>query len=312
VRYRSQVAEFEISDTGVGIPAGEIERVFEPFERGQGANVRAIPGTGLGLTITKLLTQIMGGEINAASVEGQGTTFTVRLLLSEAAPLAGRDAAGSTRTVTGYLGERRRLLLIDDDAAHLDIVQNLLRPLGFELFTAHDGASGLALATGCRPDLAMVDISMPGMTGWQVAGQLRALASLPALRIAIVSANAHEFSPGGGEALHDAFLIKPIEMQRLLECLAQQLGLQWLHESAAGASAADSIDTAALPGHSRHHVDDLYQLGLIGHVRGIQAKLREMENDPGSRPFATRMRALVANFDLKRYMHVLEGIRRHG
>jgi hypothetical protein len=77
-------------------------------------------------------------------------------------------------------------------------------------------------------------------------------------------------------------------------------------------SAADSIDTAALPGHSRHHVDDLYQLGLIGHVRGIQAKLREMENDPGSRPFATHMRALVANFDLKRYMHVLEGIRRHG
>src|SRR5262249_2387999 len=86
VRYRSQVAEFEVSDTGVGIPAHEPERVFEPFERGRGASVRAIPGTGLGLTITKLLTQIMGGEINAASVEGKGTTFTVRLLLSEAAP----------------------------------------------------------------------------------------------------------------------------------------------------------------------------------------------------------------------------------
>ena len=67
VRYRSQVAEFEVADTGVGIPANELERVFEPFERGQGASVRAIPGTGLGLTITKLLTQIMGGEINATS-----------------------------------------------------------------------------------------------------------------------------------------------------------------------------------------------------------------------------------------------------
>ena len=72
VRYRSQVAEFEVSDTGVGIPANELERVFEPFERGQGANVRAIPGTGLGLTITKLLTQIMGGEINATSSRGRG------------------------------------------------------------------------------------------------------------------------------------------------------------------------------------------------------------------------------------------------
>ncbi len=78
-----------------------------------------------------------------------------------------------------------------------------------------------------------------------------------------------------------------------------------------GAPGTDSAE-AALPGRSRHHVDDLYQLGLIGHVRGIQAKLREMENDPGNRPFATRMRVLVANFDLKRYMHVLEGIRKHG
>jgi signal transduction histidine kinase/purine-cytosine permease-like protein/DNA-binding NarL/FixJ family response regulator len=313
VRYRSQVAEFEVSDTGVGIPAGEIERVFEPFERGQGANVRAIPGTGLGLTITKLLTQIMGGEINTHSVEGKGTVFTVRLLLSEAAPApdAARDSADVARSVTGYHGERRRLLLIDDDAAHLDIVQNLLRPLDFVLFTAHDGASGLALAAECRPDLAMIDVSMPGMTGWQVAEILRARPGFERLRVVIVSANAHEFSPGGAGALHDAFLIKPIDMQRMLECLATQLGLQWMHERSAGAPGTDSAETA-LPGRSRHHVDDLYQLGLIGHVRGIQAKLREMENDPGNRPFATRMRVLVANFDLKRYMHVLEGIRKHG
>jgi CheY-like chemotaxis protein/anti-sigma regulatory factor (Ser/Thr protein kinase) len=314
VRYRSQVAEFEISDTGVGIPAGEIDRVFEPFERGQGANVRAIPGTGLGLTITKLLTQIMGGEINAASVEGQGTTFTVRLLLSEAAPAPGasRETGPGGRAVTGYVGEPRRLLLIDDDPAHLDIVQSLLRPLGFSLFTAHDGPSGLALAAECRPHLAMVDVSMPGMTGWQVTEQLRNRAGLEALRVVIVSANAHEFSPGGAGSPHDAFLIKPIEMQRLLECLAQQLQLQWQYEAAADVGGPQSPDGTALPGHSRHHVDDLYQLGLIGHVRGIQAKLREMENDPGSRPFAIRMRALVANFDLKRYMHVLEGIRKHG
>ena len=101
VRYRSQVAEFEISDTGIGIPANELERVFEPFERGQGANVRAIPGTGLGLTITKLLTQIMGGEINARSTEGEGTTFTVRLLLSEAAPSASAETRARRHRLRG-------------------------------------------------------------------------------------------------------------------------------------------------------------------------------------------------------------------
>ncbi|HTU65758.1 MAG TPA: ATP-binding protein, partial [Steroidobacteraceae bacterium] len=312
VRYRSQVAEFEVADTGVGIPADEIERVFEPFERGRGANVRAIPGTGLGLTITKLLTQIMGGEISATSREGAGTTFVVKLLLSEAtpAPLAAGLADAARGAVTGYAGPRRRLLLIDDDPAHLDIVQSLLRPLDFELFTAPDGERGLALARDCRPDLAMIDISMPGMNGWQLAAALRAEAPLAGLKLVIVSANAHEFSPGGGESPHDAFLIKPVDVQRVLECLATQLNLAWT--TAPVEPAATDTDAAAAPALAPHHVDDLYQLGLIGHVRGIQAKLREMENDPVNKPFTTRMRTLVANFDLKRYMTVLEGMRKHG
>jgi CheY-like chemotaxis protein len=307
VRYRSQVAEFEVSDTGVGIPVGELERVFEPFERGQGANVRAIPGTGLGLTITKLLTQIMGGEINATSTEGVGTTFIVRLLLSEA---ASTPAAENVRAIAGYEGPRRRLLLIDDDAAHIDIMSKLLAPLGFELHAAHDGPSGLKLAGECRPDVALVDLSMPGMTGWQVAAELRRAAGLEALKIVIVSANAHEFSPGGAGAAHDAFLMKPIDMQRLLECLAVQLNLRWKFAGLEVSTAANA--NASLPAHSQHHIDDLYQLGLIGHVRGIQAKLREMESDPSNKPFAHHMRALVANFDLKRYMNVLEGMRKHG
>jgi signal transduction histidine kinase/CheY-like chemotaxis protein len=310
VRYRSQVAEFEVSDTGVGIPAAELDRVFEPFERGQGANVRAIPGTGLGLTITKLLTQIMGGEINATSTEGVGTTFTVRLLLSEASSTSANQAVTeNARAIVGYAGPRRRLLLVDDDASHLDIVQNLLAPMGFEIQAASDGASGLRLAAGCRPDLAMIDLSMPGMTGWEVAARLRADPAMAALRIVIVSANAHEFSPGGADAPHDAFLIKPIDMQRMLECLGAQLDLRWIHDISP--AAAPEAREAPLPAHSQHHVDDLYQLGLIGHVRGIQAKLLEMESDPTNKPFANHMRTLVANFDLKRYMHVLEGMRKH-
>jgi CheY-like chemotaxis protein len=250
----------------------------------------------------------MGGEINATSTEGVGTTFTVRLLLSEAAPSAHPK---DTRPVTGHAGAPRRLLLVDDDAAHLDIVQNLLRPLGFVLFTAPDGARGLALAAECQPDLAMVDLSMPGLSGWQVAERLRGVAGLERLKIVIVSANAHEFSPGGAGTTHDAFLVKPIDMQRLIECLGAQLNLQWTHAGPGVLSDGEPHDgEGATP--PRHHVDDLYQLGLIGHVRGIQAKLREMEADPATRPFAARMRGLVASFDLKRYMNVLEGMRKHG
>ena len=82
VRYRYEMAEFEIADTGPGIASGDFERIFEPFERGSGQQVRAIPGTGLGLTITKLLTQIMGGEVLIQSSSPAGTVFVVRLLLT--------------------------------------------------------------------------------------------------------------------------------------------------------------------------------------------------------------------------------------
>src|SRR5690606_39193169 len=101
VRYRNQVAEFEISDTGMGMGRDDLERVFKPFERGSATEVRTIPGTGLGLTITQLLTQVMGGEITVRSTPGVGTTFTVKLLLSEALQQVGMEGALRVR---GYQG----------------------------------------------------------------------------------------------------------------------------------------------------------------------------------------------------------------
>jgi signal transduction histidine kinase/CheY-like chemotaxis protein len=306
VKYRSQVAEFEIADTGLGIAPDDLERVFQPFERGQAPNVRAIPGTGLGLTITKLLTQIMGGEILARSTPSVGTIFTVRLLLSEA--VAAQELAPPKR-ISGYLGRRIKVLLIDDDSSHLDIVRHLLQSLDFTLFVAQDGRSGLELAARCRPDLAMLDLSMPDLTGWQVAKELRALPQLEHLKIIIVSANAHEYGLGRDDSpLHDAFAMKPIDVQLLLDRVGELLKLQWVHERPAPLPQSNAKQ--ALPDHSRHHLDDLYQLGRIGHVRGIQAKLREIEAEhPSNKEFATHLRTLVANFELKRYMNVIEAMR---
>ncbi|HEY6641118.1 hybrid sensor histidine kinase/response regulator [Povalibacter sp.] len=308
VRYRNQVAEFEVADSGVGIPSQDIDRVFEPFERGNTPDVRAIPGTGLGLTITKLLTHIMGGEISLRSTLGSGTTFTVRLLLSEV--MHEHPMESHPGTARDHDGPALTVLLIDDDPQHVEIIRSLLQPLRFQLFVASDGASGLQLAAEHRPNLALVDISLPDMTGWQIAAQLRATKNKA--RIVMVSANAHEYHPGGGEdSLHDGFIMKPVDMQALLDCIGSVLGLRWIYELPAGATVADS--TAALPTHSRHHLDDLYQLGRIGHVRGIQAKLQQMEDeDAANKPFAAHLRALVVNFNLKRYMNVVEDMRNHG
>ena len=307
IRYRNQVAEFEIADTGVGIPPQDIERVFEPFERGNTPDVRAIPGTGLGLTITKLLTQIMGGEIIPRSTLGSGTTFTVRLLLSEV--MHEQQEEVHPGVARDHDGPQLSILLIDDDPQHLEIMRSLLRPLRFRLLTAPDGETGLKLAAGDPPHLAMIDISLPDMTGWEIAARLRA--SQGHTRIVMVSANAHEFHPGGEGSPHDAFIMKPIDVQALLECIGKILGLKWTYEGSSALVAADA--STSFPSHSRHHLDDLYQLGKIGHVRGIQAKLQQMEEeDAANKPFAAHLRTLVVNFNLKRYMNVVEEMRNHG
>jgi anti-sigma regulatory factor (Ser/Thr protein kinase) len=178
VRYRSPSAEIEVADTGPGHRAADLERIFEPFERGSSQAVRAVPGTGLGLTITKLLTQIMGGEVQVQSSSPAGSsTFVVRLLLGEVRTCSARRAAPRTR-ICDYAGPRQKILLADDDPLHLELLQNLLRPLGFTVFIARDGKTCVQLAEQCQPDLAMIDLSLPDISGWEVAQQLRAMSGL--------------------------------------------------------------------------------------------------------------------------------------
>ncbi|CAO3434345.1 hybrid sensor histidine kinase/response regulator [Azospirillum doebereinerae] len=324
VRYRSQTAELEIADTGIGIRPEDIDRVFEPFERGHGTAVRAVAGTGLGLTITRLLTRIMGGDIAVRSTLGQGSAFTVRLLLSEATHKPGETT--ERRAVSGYAGPPITVLMADDDRDHLALMTDILRPLGFVLFTASDAASCLALAAQCKPDLAMLDISMPGESGWDVAESLRRLFE-DRIRILMVSANAYEAQgPGDGRAPHDAFVAKPIEIHALLDRIQALTGLEWIHAAdppPAPVAAPPSLPTTAPaapapppapslegipPKSALRHIDDLRQLGRIGYIRGIEAKLREIEaEDADALPFVERLRALLRAFDLKGYMRALDG-----
>jgi signal transduction histidine kinase/CheY-like chemotaxis protein len=309
IRYRAQIAEFEIADTGPGVAHADLERIFEPFERGSQQAGLSVPGTGLGLTITKLLTHVMGGDVQVQSTSPAGSTFVLRLLLSDVR----QEIAPHPHTgrIGDYMGPRKRILLADDDPLHIDLVQNLLRPLGFTVFVARDGKTCLELAAQCRPDLAMVDLSMPDLSGWTVAQTLRANSQLANLKIMIVSANAHEYSPQTG-AEHDSFIMKPIQLQRLLEQVGTLLNLTWIYpsETVASPTQPGTASGGTLTCRSRHHLDDLYRLGLIGHVRGIEVKLRELElEDSANDAFAAHLRTLVSSFDLKRYMSVLETLR---
>jgi signal transduction histidine kinase len=307
VAYRNQVASLSVTDTGPGVPAQDLKRIFEPFERGTDLAARALPGLGLGLTITKLLAELMGGEVTVASEPGRGSTFTVRLMLSAVAhPVAVRPA----RSVRGYAGPRRTVLVVDDDADHRALMRELLEPIGFTVLAAPDGPSALMLAAELQPDLFLLDIAMPGMDGWALAAALRAGHREAA--IVMLSANIGELHPPGGErAFHDDTLGKPFDLAQLLDRLQALLKLEWIDADGAAPSPAAPVPFDAaepLAGPGADHVAELLRLGRIGYVRGIEKKLAELDADPDNRPFVAAIRGHLGRFDFRRLTATLESI----
>ena len=302
--YRNEVAEFVVEDTGIGIAADDHERVFEPFQRIEDP-VAPTEGVGLGLTLTRLLVQIMGGEITLDSAPGQGSRFRVRLMLATVHARAGDAAAGATpqeSRVGGYEGRRRDIVVADDDAAHRALLDALLVPLGFALRHAADGEACLRLAEARTPDLFLIDIAMPGMGGWELACRLRARPG-PRVPILVVSANAGELRQQAGvDTGHDGILTKPVSLDALLDRIGQMLGVTWCPVAPTRQACAPSA--AAL---TSRQLDELRQLAAIGYVRGIHARLDLLEQEsPDAAAYVAHLRVLVSEFRMDEFMGALD------
>lgn len=299
VEYRNQLATFSVIDTGIGIAPEDSARIFVPFERIAGP-AAGRPGVGLGLAITQALVHIMGGEIRIESVLGEGSRFIVRLLLSQ--PLSPpTDPAPEPGAVTGYLGRERWVVLIDDDTMHLAMVRSLLEPLGFQVRTATDGESGLAVAAQVQPDLVLCDVALGSENGWDVAESLRRRHG-GALRIVMLSGEAPRPATDENPA-DDTFLMKPFDFTVLLDLIAAQLGLEWVRapgQHRAPRAAGPAPLPPALAAHAAARCAEIERLVRIGHVRGIEAEIDAIASlAPEAAPLAERMRETLDSFDLK-------------
>jgi CheY-like chemotaxis protein len=311
VRYSGLIAEFEIADTGIGISPKDFDRIFEPFDRGSAEAAHEQPGTGLGLAITQMLARVMGGDVSVSSEVGLGSIFRLRVMLSEVVEASTPTAR--RRSITGYAGPRRTILIVDDDPSQLVVLQGLLRPLGFSIYAASGGADAMDLARRCDPDLVLLDIQMSGLTGWEVLRRLRAIENdrqprdAKRLKILMVSANAHEFAVGGdGAAAHDGFILKPVELEALLDAIAAQLGLTWQSGEPATGAALQALPMPDLSA-AATSIARLRYLGKVGHVRDIEAQLDALATEfPDSSPFVEQLRGHVGRFDLKSFLAVLD------
>jgi signal transduction histidine kinase len=305
IRWRDPIVEFEIEDTGPGIAPADQDRIFEPFERAASAGM---PGVGLGLTITRLLTQILGGEITLTSTPGHGSLFRVRLMLSDTMTPA--VAAVAAPVINGYAGPRRTVAVCDDDSVHRDLMRDILAPLGFTVLGVADGPACLRLATDAQVDMFLLDISMPGMNGWVLAQALRDAGHTQA-RIVMVSANAgHIAAPEGVAPAQDGVLAKPVSIPALLEMIGRLLNMHWLPEPGGPIRpAVPALPDGAL---SARTLADLRHLAAIGYVRGIKLRLDELvEEQPDLEAHIAHLRELVGTFQLPEFLAALDSADAH-
>ncbi|TBR42550.1 response regulator [Marinomonas agarivorans] len=241
ISYRNQVAEFSIKDTGVGIKADALQRIFDPFERVRDTHTGNLPGTGLGLTIVQLLTDIMGGDLQMNSVFGEGSEFRVSLML----PWVSHNTNNTHqhKRIVSYRGYQRSIMVVDDDPVVRGLLADILVPLGFQIIEAADGKACLAEAQSSTVDCFILDVSMPDMNGLVLAQCLREQHTQAP--IIMLSANVQEpqLNPDAPEVFNH-YLVKPVNNDVLLDSLQQWLELDWVYQELESASTTSLSATS--------------------------------------------------------------------
>jgi signal transduction histidine kinase/BarA-like signal transduction histidine kinase len=226
------IYEFGVKDTGIGMSESFIEHIFEPFERERTSTVSGIQGTGLGMSITKNIVEMMGGTIDVVSKMGEGSTFTVRIPLRTAeGPEAGQPVQQAEQEVLAETDARRshlfgqRVLLVEDNALNREIAVDILSEAGLIVEEAEDGQIAVEklLEKGAGYyTLVLMDIQMPVMDGYTAARTIRGFEDPELAEIPIIAMTANAFAEDREKAMEagmNAHIAKPVDVEKLLDTI---------------------------------------------------------------------------------------------
>ena len=306
LKYRSQVAEFTVKDTGEGIAGENIERIFRPFERIRTPG-QSRTGTGLGLTITRLLTEIMGGDLSVDSTPGKGSIFRVSLMLSSLHTPRPESMTSPARRIYGYKGQRRKIMVVDDESSHRQVIRAMLAPLGFEIIDIGNSLAVTDAIGKSHPDLVLLDVSMPGYSGWEILTQLRD--NNHQVPVVMVSADASEGrNRPESPTLHNGYIIKPVRLNLLLDHIARLLLLDWRFEKSPeplAATVTPASETLNLP--ADQHRAALVGLATIGHKKGLLEALHGLRYRGEADPvFVEEMVKLTNDFQFDKIIDLIK------
>jgi CheY-like chemotaxis protein len=257
----------------------------------------------------------MGGDIAVTSTPGVGSTFKASLMLASISKPHPEFITAPVQTIYGYKGTVRTLMLVDDEASHRQLMRAMLAPLGFEIIELDNPLLALdrlmqEIDNNRSPDLIMLDVSMPGINGWQLAKQLREAGYHSP--IIMVSADASEGKdlPAHDNTevtpLHDAYVIKPVRINLLLDHIGRLLNLVWCYEKQESAAPASQL-IGALELPADNHLDDIAHLAAIGHKKGLQDKIQELEKSGTAHSvFIQELKKLTANFQFEKILALVD------
>lgn len=278
-----------VADTGIGIDPAIAERLFDPFVQADSSTRRRFGGTGLGLSIVRRLAEAMGGRVSVSSTPGEGSSFRVTLPLAATAAVAAPPQTGASEPVLQRSGGGTpRLLVVDDTAVTRELVRAYGSSLGCEVRGAGDGIAALALLSGERFDLVLLDWQLPGLSGGDIARLLRLLPP-PANRTPVLAftASVRKADPEVA-ALTDGALAKPFTLAMLRDALTQGLALR----RPAPRLAADPL--AGLPETLAGRLADSFR-DEAGHLEARIAAALAADDGAGARTALHALKGVAAS-----------------
>jgi len=300
---------FSVTDTGIGIAAKDIEKLFRPFEQ-VGDRYRQVEGTGLGLTISQQIVQLMGGQIRVSSQLEGGSEFAFEVKL----PLATdwiEQQKSIVSNIISYEGAIQKILVIDDRQENRAVILDLLQPLGFVIIEAENGQEGLVKIREHLPDLVITDLAMPVMDGLTMLQQIRSDDNLKELKVlassASISQSDQQMSINAGA---DDFLVKPINFQELLNALTNHLGIIWNHEELVRQSMftfptkTSSLKVIVPPSSDLQILLELAQEGRLQRLSKITAQIGQ--KDEGYQPFIQQVLQLAKQFQAEKIEQLIQ------
>jgi signal transduction histidine kinase/ActR/RegA family two-component response regulator len=224
----ADLVRFEVRDTGIGIAAGKLDSIFEAFTQADGSHTRQFGGTGLGLTITRRLVQLMGGRLWAESEPGQGSRFFVELALERVVPPAAKEKEAPTQAPVLAISSGLRVLVAEDNPINQKVIGAMLRRQGWSVTLAINGVEACRCFGESCFDLVLMDVQMPEMDGLEAARRIRAEeARRGSARTPILALTAHASQAQHEQCLAhgmDSVLTKPVNLPNLLREIAAVVG----------------------------------------------------------------------------------------